>query len=189
MTKSTDEVVEQVLAGLRDSEVPVGMERRILEARALVDADRQDLALDLLSHVDGRDADLIKVDGFWKSKNYAAASGLIENVYSADPAAVLSDEARMNIVKAAVGLVLAGDTLGLTRLRDKFSDRLAQSGEWPMFDYLTSPNVSPAGMEFKAAAKAVSGIDSITAFLSAYRQAYQVDPAITPDKSSSGSKA
>ena len=32
MTKSTDEVVEQVLAGLRDSEVPVGMERRILEA-------------------------------------------------------------------------------------------------------------------------------------------------------------
>jgi hypothetical protein len=32
MTKSTDEVVEQVLAGLRDSEVPMGMERRILEA-------------------------------------------------------------------------------------------------------------------------------------------------------------
>lgn len=32
MTKSTDEVVEQVLAGLRDSEAPVGMERRILEA-------------------------------------------------------------------------------------------------------------------------------------------------------------
>ena len=32
MTKSTDEVVEQVLAGLRDSEVPVGIERRILEA-------------------------------------------------------------------------------------------------------------------------------------------------------------
>jgi len=164
-------------------------ERRILEARALVDADRQDLALDLLSHVDGRDADLIKVDGYWKAKNYAAASGLIENIYSADPAAVLSDDARMNIIKAAVGLVLANDTLGLTRLRDKFSGRLAQSSEWPMFDYLTSPNVSPVGMEFKAAAKAVSGIDSITAFLSAYRQAYQVDPSITPDKSTTGTSS
>jgi hypothetical protein len=32
MTKSTDGVVERVLAGLRDSEVPMGMERRILEA-------------------------------------------------------------------------------------------------------------------------------------------------------------
>jgi hypothetical protein len=163
-------------------------ERRILEARALIDADRQDLALDLLSHVDGRDADLIKVDGMWKAKDYEAASGLIENIYSADSAAVLSDEARMGIVKAAVGLVLAGDTLGLTRLRDKFSDKLAQSSEWPMFDYLTSPNVNPAGMEFKVAAKAVSGIDSVTAFLTAYRQSYPVDPAITPDKAASGTK-
>jgi hypothetical protein len=91
-------------------------------------------------------------------------------------------------VKAAVGLVLVDDSLGLTRLRDKFSDRLAQSRQWAMFDYLTSPSVSPAGMEFKAAAKAVSGMDSIDAFLNAYKQTYPVDAAIAPDKASSGTK-
>src|SRR5690606_33630101 len=45
-------------------------QRRILEARALIDADRADLALDLLSHVQGRDADLLRVDGYWRARNY-----------------------------------------------------------------------------------------------------------------------
>ncbi|MBI4920641.1 MAG: hypothetical protein HY834_02745 [Devosia nanyangense] len=155
-------------------------QRRVLEARALIDADRADLALDLLTRVSGRDADLLRVDGYWKAKNYTAASDLIETVYSADDTATLSQPARMNILKAAVGLVLAGDELGLNRLRSKFSDRMAQAQEWPMFDYITSPNVSMTGMQFKAAAKAVSGLDSITAFLNAYRQLYAVDPALTP---------
>jgi hypothetical protein len=155
-------------------------QRRILEARALIDADREDLALDLLQDVQGRDADLLKVDGYWKAKNYEAASGIVENIYSADPAAVLSDGDRMNIVKAAVGLVLSNDDLGLNRLRSKFADRLAQSAEWPMFDYITSPSVSPVGMEFKAAAKAVSGLDSVTAFIQAYRTLYAADDGLAP---------
>ncbi len=162
-------------------------ERRILEARALIDADREDLALDLLSRVTGRDADLLRVDGYWKSKNYTAASDMIETVYSADPNEPLGDDARMNIVKAAVGLVLANDTLGISRLRDKFSDRMSQSPQWAMFDYITSPGVSPAGMEFKAAAKAVSGIDSVTAFLEAYKKIYPVDPGIAPDNATAKS--
>ena len=162
-------------------------QRRILEARALIDADRGDLALDLLSRVGGRDADLLRVDGYWKAKNYTAASDLIETVYSADDTATLSLPARMNILKAAVGLVLAGDVLGLSRLRSKFSDRMAQAQEWPMFDYITSPTVSMTGMQFKAAAKAVSGLDSVTAFLNAYRQLYPVDPALTPAAASARS--
>jgi hypothetical protein len=155
-------------------------ERRILEARALIDGDRADLAIDLLARVQGRDADLLRVDGYWGAKNYGAASSLLEIIYSADPTEVLNQDARMNIVKAAVGMVLAGDQLGLSRLRSKFSDRLAQSAEWPMFDYITSPDVSVGGKEFKAAAKAVAGIDSITGFLDAYRKVYPVDQGLAP---------
>ncbi|MEP7240094.1 MAG: hypothetical protein ABI697_04335 [Devosia sp.] len=163
-------------------------ERRILEARALIDADREDLALDLLSRVTGRDADLLRVDGYWKAKNYAAASDVIETVYSADPSEPLGDTARMSLVKAAVALVLTDDQLGLSRLRSKFADRLAQTPQWAMFDYITGPKVSPAGMEFKAAAKAVSGIDSLTAFLGAYRQAYPVDEGLAPAQAATKSQ-
>ena len=88
-------------------------ERRILEARALIDADRAELALDLISRIEGRDADLLRVDGFWRSKNYSAAADAIEKIYSADAREVLGQTARMNVVKAAVGYLLANDAMGL----------------------------------------------------------------------------
>ena len=157
-------------------------QRRVLEARALIDADREDLALDLLRHVEGRDADLLRVDGYWNAGNYAAAAGLIETIYAADPAAPLTQTGRMQIVRAAVGLVLANDTLGLDRLRGKFSDRLAQSAEWPLFDYITGPDANPVGVEFKAAAKMVANMDSITSFLGAYRNIYQADGGLAPSQ-------
>jgi hypothetical protein len=90
----------------------------------------------------------------------------------------------MNIIKAAVGLVLANDTLGLNRLRSKFSERMALSPEWALFDYITSPNANPVGVEFKSAAKLVAGMDSITAFLGAYRDLYHADDGLTPDEAS-----
>ncbi len=40
---------------------------------------------------------------------------------------------RMNIVKAAVGFVLAGDRLAVSRLRSKFSEPMAKTAEWSMF--------------------------------------------------------
>jgi hypothetical protein len=86
----------------------------------------------------------------------------------------------MHIIKAAVGLVLANDTLGLNRLRSKFSPRMAQSSEWPLFEYITSPDASPVGLEFKSAAKLVANMDSINAFLGAYREIYKADAAIAP---------
>src|SRR5690606_259222 len=38
-------------------------QRRVLEARALLDAGREELAIDLLTRVEGRDADQLRVDG------------------------------------------------------------------------------------------------------------------------------
>ena len=90
----------------------------------------------------------------------------------------------MNVIKAAVGLVLADDTLGISRLRSKFSERMALSPEWALFDYITSPKADPVGVEFKSAAKMVASMDSITAFLGAYRDIYHADDGLTPDEAS-----
>lgn len=176
------EAALRVLNRTRIAELPpaIDRQRRILEARALIDADRQELALELLNKIDGRDADLLRVDAFWQTKNYAAASDLIETIYSGDEGVPLSEPARLNILKAGVGLVLADDKLGLSRIRAKFSDRMAQSAEWAMFDYITSPDAEPDGEEFKKAAHEVSGIDSLSAFLDAYKAVYTQDPAIEP---------
>jgi hypothetical protein len=161
-------------------------QRRILEARALIDAGREDLALDLLSRIEGRDADLLRVDGFWRAGNHGRAAELIEVAYSGGNETLpLSQPARTNIVKAAVGFVMAGDVIGLSRLRVKFADRLARSAEWPLFDFVTG-EFAPTSTAFREAARQVSGLDSLGAFLAAYRERYARAGAITPEAGAQG---
>ena len=172
----------RVINATRVADLPPQLERqrRILEARALIDAGRQDLAIDLISRLDGRAADLLRVDGYWKSRNYSRAAGLLEVMYNpADAAAQMTQAARLNVVKAAVGYVLAGDKLGISRLRSKFSAQLANSAEWPLFDYVTQ-DVAPTSPEFKKVAQDVAGIDSLDAFLTSYRELYASQDSLLP---------
>jgi len=156
-------------------------QRRTLEARALIDAGRDELALDMLSKMQGRDVDLLRVDAHWKAKRYSSAGELLEKLY-APPAdgSPMSQPARMSIIKAAVGYVLSGDSLGLTRIRAKFGDQMARSPQWPMFDFVTGQMQPSDAGEFKQVAKEVAGIDSINAFLAAYQEFYGKDGALTP---------
>lgn len=155
-------------------------QRRVLEARALIDAGREELALDMLTRIEGRDADLLRVDGLWRARNYGRAAELIEVVYApAESATEFDQAARMNIVKAAVGFVLTNDSLGLSRLRSKYGDLLAQSAEWPIFNFVTS-EITPTSAEFKKVARQVADLDSVNAFLASYSQAYPAADGLTP---------
>lgn len=182
-----DRQPQKALAALnvsRISGLPPALERqrRVLEARALIDSGRDDLALDLLSSMDGRDADLLRVDAHWGSKRYGDAAALIERLYSTlQPDDPLSPSARNNLVRSAVGFVLAGDKIGLARLRAKFGDRMAQTPEWPMFDFVTS-QATVTSLEFRKVAQEVAGIDSLNSFLKSYSDLYGPDGALAPGK-------
>lgn len=157
-------------------------QRRVLEARALIDAGRQELALDLISKLNGKDADILRVDGYWKSKNYAMASELLEVLNApAGGSSKLSQPARMSVVKAAVGFVLAGDALGLSRIRSKFSEQMANSAEWPLFEYVTR-DIAPQSLEFRKVAREVASADSLDAFLASYRELYGDAGSVVPSK-------
>ena len=157
-------------------------QRRVLEARALLDAGREELAIDLLTLVEGRDADQLRVDGLWKLKRYREAAELLERMHAPDTGELLqSAQARMHIVKAAAGFVMANDRLGLSRLRSKFGDEMARSAEWAMFDFVTG-DTTPTSVEFRKVAREVSGLDSLNAFLSSYRETYAADGTMTPDR-------
>jgi len=155
-------------------------QRRILEGRALIDAGRMQLALDVLKQLDGRDADLLRIDAYWRLGEYSNASEQIERVYSQRSSDIpLSQPARMNLIKAAVGYVLGNDRIGLSRVRAKFADQISNSPEWPMFDYVTS-SLKQSSSNFKTVAAEVAAIDSMSAFLNAYRQTYEPDGALAP---------
>lgn len=172
----------RVLNATRLPNIPESLarQRRILEARAMIDGGRDQLALDMLRDVDGRDATLLRIDAHWKAKRYAEASEMIEALYAEEPSGTaLSQPARMSIIKAAVGFVLANDTFGLSRLRAKFGDAMVTSPEWPMFDLVTG-NVEVTSLEFKTVASQVAGTDGINAFLSSYRETYGGEGALAP---------
>jgi hypothetical protein len=163
---------------------PLTRQRRVLEARALIDAGRTTLALDMLSTLSGRDVDLLRVDANWSAGRYAMASELIEGMYpTAQLAATQQD--RMTIVRAAVGYVLAGDVSGRARLRDRYADMLSTTPEWPLFDLVTT-TLEPTGREISEIARQVTGADAINAFLSAYRASYESTGALVPPGAGSG---
>ena len=85
----------------------------------------------------------------------------------------------MGLVKAAVGFVLAGDKLGLSRLRAKFSDTLANSAEWPLFEFVTR-DIAPQSLEFRRVAQEVASTDSLDAFLTSYRDLYGDSGGVVP---------
>jgi hypothetical protein len=103
-------------------------------------------------------------------------------MYSPPPAdgATLPVAARMDIVKAAVAFALAGDQIGMSRIRAKFAPAMAKAAEWPMFDFVTGKIQAIDSPEFKQVAKSVAGTDSLDAFLASYRQVYSGEAGMTP---------
>jgi len=155
-------------------------QRRILEARALVDAGRSQLALDVVSAMDGRDADLMRVDAYWRDGAFREAAEQIEIMYSRNGVADdLSQTARLNLTKAAVGFVLGNDKIGLDRLRSKFAETLSETPEWPMFDYVTGA-VSRSSRGFRDLASEIANRDSLASFLASYRQTYGDTGGLAP---------
>jgi tetratricopeptide (TPR) repeat protein len=172
----------RVLNATRLPDIPQSLarQRRVLEARALIEVGRDQLALDLLRDMDGEDVDLMRIDAHWKARRYAQAGEMLEALYADEGKDLsLSQPARMNVIKAAVGYVLANDGMGLSRLRSKFGDAMVTSPEWPMFDLVTG-QIEVSSVEFKTVAAQISGLDSINAFLASYRETYGPGGALAP---------
>lgn len=172
----------RVLNSTRLPDLPESLQRqrRILEARAMIDGGRDQLALDLLRDMDGRDATLLRIDAHWKSKRYDQASEMLEAFYADQPAGQpLAQTVRMGLIKAAVGFALSDDAFGLSRLRSKFGDAMVVTPEWPMFDLVTG-QIAVTSLEFKAVASQVSDVGGINAFLASYRDTYAGEGALAP---------
>ncbi|WP_424982987.1 hypothetical protein [Maritalea sp. S77] len=158
-------------------------QRRILEAKALIDAGRDELAVEILRNIEGFDARLLEVDAHWAGRRYREAGELIERIYvdQYTDGNTLPTSVRNDLVKAAVAYTLGNDEIGLTRLRAKFSNRMSSTPEWPVFEFVTSKTAFGT-REFKALAREIADVDSLNSFLAAYKERYGTDGALAPDQ-------
>jgi len=155
-------------------------QRLLLEARALSETGRHDLALELIANIKDHQATRLRADILWAAKRWRQAAEQIELLYGERwrEFAPLSEAERVDILRAAIGYALDDEPIGLARFRDKYAAKMADTPDRHAFEVVTAP-VGTSGTEFKNVARTVAGVDTLDEFLSDMRKRYP-DSAAKP---------
>ncbi|MEP1933029.1 MAG: hypothetical protein ABJJ37_17280 [Roseibium sp.] len=172
----------RVLNRTRQASLPSTLERQrnIVEARALTESGRPDLALELVRNMRGSDVDRLRADTFWAAESWRDAGEQLEAMHGSrwSDNIPLDDLERRDILKSAISYSLASDQLSLERLQTKYMKKMADSPEALAFEVVTRP-IETQGVEFLEVANRLADIDSLETFLEEYRRQY-----MSPDRSS-----
>jgi hypothetical protein len=155
-------------------------QRLLIEARALSDTGRHDLALEVVANLSGREVERLRADILWAGRRWREAGEQIEKLYGERwrEFTPLSETERPDILRAAIGLALGEDQLGLDRLREKYGPKMAEGPLAKAFDVVTTP-FATSGPEFRAIAKAAAVVDTLEQFLRDMRSRYP-DVSVAP---------
>ena len=169
-------------------------QRLLLEARAQSDIGRHDLALDIVSNINGREAVRLRSDIFWAARRWRESSEQIELLYGdrwRDFQPLTSIE-KSDIIRAAIGYALAEDTVGLARFREKYGAKM-EGGDRAIFDIAAKPAAANSS-DFARIAKMAAAIDTLDGFLREMKARYpdavaraKLPPEIKADPNPTGS--
>jgi hypothetical protein len=156
-------------------------QRLLLEARALSDMGRHDLALEVIGNVDGREAIRLRSDIYWAARRWREAAEQIELMYGErwKDWAPLNDVARADIMRAELGYALGEDTLGLGRFREKYAAKMAGTPDAHAFEVVSAP-LGTSDKEFATVAHAAAAVDTLDGFLRDMQARYPDSSAVPP---------
>lgn len=181
-----DRKPERALASLRATRTgglsnDLRDQRLLLEARALSDLTRHDLALEVIADVSGRPAERLRADILWAAKRYDEAAEQIELMYGDryKEFTPLNDDEQTDIMRAEVGYALSSDQLGLGRFRDKYAAKMAATPDARNFQIVSAP-LGSSGDEFAAVARAAASADTLETFLREMKTRYPDSSAVSP---------
>lgn len=169
-------------------------QRLLLEARAQSDVGRHDLALDIVSNINGREAVRLRSDIYWAARRWRESSEQIELLYGdrwRDFQPLTSIE-KSDIIRAAIGYALAEDAVGLARFREKYSAKM-EGNDRAIFDIAAKPAAANSS-DFARIAKMAAAIDTLDGFLREMKARYpdaiaraKLPPEIKADPNPTGS--
>ncbi len=161
---------ERAITALRTTRIAdlageIRQQRLLLEARAQSDIGRHDLALDIISHIGGREAVRLRSDIYWASRRWRESAEQIELLYGDrwrdfQP---LSPTEKSDVIRAVIGYALAEDAIGLARFREKYSPKM-DGGDRAAFDVASQPATANSA-DFARIAKMAATIDTLDGFL------------------------
>jgi hypothetical protein len=157
-------------------------QRLLLEARALSDIGRHELALEIISGMKGREVLRLRADIMWTAKKWREAAELLELLYGErwKNATVLTKSERIDVMRTAIAYALADEQIGLARFRQKYLAKMADGPDQRAFDVVTAP-IGSNSSEFRAVAGAIANTSTLDAFLAELKQRYPEKPEPADD--------
>ena len=156
-------------------------QRLLLEARAMSNLGRHDLAMELITNINSHEAIRLRSDILWAAKRWREAGEQIELLYGERwrEFAPLNDTERADILRASIGYALGEETIGLARLREKYGAKFSDGSDRRAFEIVSAP-IGTSGADFQTVAKKVASVDTLDAFLRDLRTRYPESLAISP---------
>jgi hypothetical protein len=171
MVYLTNRKPDLAIAALRSTRIAdlsgeLRQQRLLLEARALSDVGRHDLALDIVANISGREAIRLRSDIHWAARRWRESSEQIELYYGDRyrDFKPLNAIEKSDIIRAVVGYALADDTIGLARFREKYAPLMNGEADKAAFDIASRPSAGNSA-EFAEIAKLAAGVDTLDGFL------------------------
>ena len=148
-------------------------QRLLLQARALSDLGRYNLALQVIQDIKSHQAMRLRADVLWSAHQWRKAAEQIELMYGKRwrDFRPLDSSERFDILRAAIGYALAEESLSLQRYREKYAAKMKDSPDGHAFDVVSAP-IGTANAEFRAVATHIAGLDTLDAFLNDMRKRY-----------------
>jgi hypothetical protein len=171
MVYLTNRKPDRAIATLRSTRMAdlsgeLRQQRLLLEARALSDVGRHDLALDIIMNISGREAIRLRSDIYWAARQWRASSEQIE-LYYADrwrDFKPLNPVEKGDVIRAMVGYALAEDAIGLARFREKYAPLMSGAGDRATFE-TASKLAGSSTTDFAQIAKIAATVDTLDGFL------------------------
>jgi tetratricopeptide (TPR) repeat protein len=156
-------------------------QRLLLEARAISNLGRHDVALELIANINSHEAVRLRSDVLWAARHWREAGEQIELLYADRwrQFPPLNDGERSDILRAAIGYALGEESIGLARLREKYQAKFADGPDRRAFDVVTAP-IGTNGVEFQDVAKKIASVDTLDTFLRDLRARYPESSAVSP---------
>ncbi len=176
----------RTLSRTRQAALPgtIDEDRRLLEARALLQTGRVDFALETLSVLEGPRADRLRATALWEAERWQEAGEEMERIIGRawESTPPLTETQRRYALRAAIAYTLADDAVALDRLRGNLAPRMAGTADEAAFTIVSQP-VGESSVAFAGVAGRVARSDDLDAFLDEYRARYfgEPEPSVAPE--------
>jgi tetratricopeptide (TPR) repeat protein len=169
-----DHKPDRALVALASSRQPnlqatLQADRRILEARALLDLGRLDAAAELVERDRSEDAQRVRAEAAWRARDWQRAAAELRTILATrNRPQPLDEHGRQVVLRAGIALTLAGDEAGVRALYRDYAGDMANTPDADGFE-IVAAGIAADGAAIRDVARAVARTDLLGRFIDRLR--------------------